>query len=56
MEDLLSYNEGLPSRFPSQFTFEDYSDAELLEIFKVQGRSRAPAHFTLCSSNSMRLP
>jgi hypothetical protein len=35
MEDLLSYNEGLPSRFPSQFTFDDYKDDELLAILKV---------------------
>jgi hypothetical protein len=35
MEDLLSYNEGLPSRFPSQFTFDDYQDDELLAIFQV---------------------
>jgi DNA replication protein DnaC len=33
MEKLFEHNPGLPSRFPYRFVFEDYSDAELLEIF-----------------------
>jgi hypothetical protein len=34
MDKLFEYNPGLPSRFPFRFVFEDYSDAELLLIFK----------------------
>ena len=34
MDDLMSFNEGLPSRFPYHFNFEDYNDEELFEIFK----------------------
>ena len=31
---LFEHNPGLPSRFPSKFIFEDYSDGELLQIFE----------------------
>ena len=34
MEELFTHNQGLPSRFPLQYHFEDYSDAELLHMFK----------------------
>ncbi|RKP19364.1 P-loop containing nucleoside triphosphate hydrolase protein, partial [Rozella allomycis CSF55] len=34
LEDLLMHNEGLPSRFPYTFNFEDYTNKELKEIFK----------------------
>ncbi len=33
MQDFLNSNPGLPSRFPNRIHFEDYSSAELLEIF-----------------------
>ena len=39
MDDLMAHNEGLPSRFPHHFTFEDYSDEELLTILNGIVRS-----------------
>eukprot|EP01050_Picozoa_sp_SAG11_P003357 SAG11_NODE_188_length_13029_cov_3.652514_5_plen_2762_part_00 len=34
MEKLFEHNEGLPSRFPQRFVFDDYSDEELQCIFE----------------------
>jgi hypothetical protein len=33
LEKLFEYNDGLPSRFPFRFIFEDYTDEELHKIF-----------------------
>ena len=33
LEKLFEHNEGLPSRFPHRFIFEDYTDEELKKIF-----------------------
>lgn len=34
MEKLMAHNEGLPSRFPTTFTFQGYGDDQLAAIFK----------------------
>ncbi|WPH02844.1 Hypothetical protein R9X50_00571200 [Acrodontium crateriforme] len=36
MEELLSHNPGLPSRFPCELQFNDYTDQELLRILQYQ--------------------
>ncbi|QIX01542.1 hypothetical protein AMS68_007059 [Peltaster fructicola] len=38
METLLAHNPGLTSRFPHEFSFQDYTDDELLRIFEYQIR------------------
>ncbi|TVY80877.1 NFX1-type zinc finger-containing protein [Lachnellula suecica] len=40
MESLFSYNPGLPSRFPTDLKFADYTDDELLRILEVKINSR----------------
>ena len=32
MDDLMAFNEGLPSRFPERMIFDDYTEFELLQI------------------------
>ncbi|KAK3345693.1 P-loop containing nucleoside triphosphate hydrolase protein [Neurospora tetraspora] len=36
MESFYAHNPGLPSRFPVEMKFEDYTDDELLRIFKLK--------------------
>ncbi|KAK8091502.1 ATPase [Apiospora hydei] len=36
MESFLAHNPGLPSRFPTQMKFADYTDKELLDILKLK--------------------
>lgn len=33
-ENIMQFNEGLPSRFPLVFTFPDYTDDQLLSIWQ----------------------
>ena len=40
MSDFVQANPGLPGRFAKRVNFEDYSDAQLLEIFKRLAGSR----------------
>ena len=36
MESFFAYNPGLPSRFPIQIKFKDYTDDELLRILELK--------------------
>lgn len=36
MESFFAHNPGLPSRFPNEMKFEDYTDEELLHILKLK--------------------
>lgn len=36
MEDLMAHNPGIPSRFPRDMKFADYTDMELLQILKAK--------------------
>ncbi|KAF9765394.1 hypothetical protein IL306_002338 [Fusarium sp. DS 682] len=36
MESFFSHNPGIPSRFPNEMKFEDYTDKELLQILQLQ--------------------
>jgi hypothetical protein len=54
MEDLMAFNEGLPSRFPSAFTFPDYEDAELLSILRGVLAADTP-RFTLRDDRHARI-
>ncbi|KAG4281258.1 hypothetical protein FPRO06_10163 [Fusarium proliferatum] len=36
MESFFSHNPGIPSRFPIEMKFEDYTDKELLQILQLQ--------------------
>ncbi|KAK5657152.1 hypothetical protein OQA88_3209 [Cercophora sp. LCS_1] len=40
MESFFAHNPGLPSRFPVQMDFADYTDAELLRILELKMNSR----------------
>lgn len=54
MEELLAFNEGLPSRFPRVFTFPDYSDDELLTILQDLVASRKP-RFSVADPKILRI-
>jgi len=49
MEELMEYNEGLPSRFPNVFQFADFNDSELLEILNqlLSKELAAPRKFNI---------
>ncbi len=44
LEQLFEHNEGLPSRFPHRFIFEDYTDEELKRIFCGMMEFKPPQH------------
>eukprot|EP00899_Mesostigma_viride_P022218 jgi/Mesvir1/3180/Mv16338-RA.1 len=43
MEALFEHNEGLPERFPYKFAFEDYGDAELMDMLQKMMRAKFPS-------------
>lgn len=47
MQKLIEYDEGLPSRFPLVFTFSDYSDGELCDIWQ-RNVDRDQPRWVLC--------
>ena len=50
MQAFLSANSGLQSRFPSIVEFPDYTGAELLQILKLQAKSRGYVLDTRCDA------
>lgn len=50
MQTLFELNEGLPSRFPKTWRFEDYSDEVLLDIFKSLMEEQGRGELHLASS------
>ncbi|KAK7703636.1 hypothetical protein SLS64_008949 [Diaporthe eres] len=40
MESFYAHNPGLPSRFPIEMKFDDYTDEELLRIFELKMRNK----------------
>jgi hypothetical protein len=54
MEELLAFNEGLPSRFPRVFTFQDYTDDELHTIL-VGIVQRSKPQFTVADPKILRI-
>lgn len=53
-ESIMSFNEGLPSRFPKIFTFPDYTDEQLLSIFLGMLEAGKPV-FTLQNTKWARI-
>lgn len=41
-EQVMAYNEGMPSRFPVIFKFPDYSNEQLLKVFATELQKRKP--------------
>ena len=53
-ENIMAFNEGLPSRFPLEFSFPDYTDAQLLSIFRGMLEGNKPV-FTLADAKYARI-
>lgn len=51
MESFFAHNPGIPSRFPVEMRFEDYSDEELLRILKLKIRKKYDGKMT-CEDGS----
>lgn len=53
-EQIMAYNEGLPSRFPLVFKFPDYTDEQMHDIFMGLVESGKP-RFSLESEKYARI-